>query len=293
VIASITHKTPAASQGRERIARLLRLQQVTSFSRHPIAPFPARGRFRRPVDNPMAAWPAFTATGGGAFSKAAACIRPDRDVSVHGRSKFQPRPSAGNGTVRRSLPARVRVGNSIPGRSGWSTRKSAASISTTVQASNPSRSAAGSVLRSSIQMSPATGHTALNSGKSPSVKRSFAPVSVPRDEITTQQTDQLTQNVLAARPTNAGINNVAPHAEPVAPVGFTKVAAEAAMDPSSKQPGQANGKPGSRSGVIHLDSTSLGRWTVEHLAQTLSRQSTGMTGIDPRISAPRSRLSPF
>ncbi len=48
-----------------------------------------------------------------------------------------------------------------------------------------------------------------------------------------------------------------------------------------------------RSFTLHLDGSTLGRWTVDHLQRTLSRPATGMTGVDPRSVVPRSRVSPF
>ena len=45
--------------------------------------------------------------------------------------------------------------------------------------------------------------------------------------------------------------------------------------------------------MIYLDGTSLGRWTVQHLEHALSRAPNGMTGIDPRATAPRGLISPF
>ena len=47
------------------------------------------------------------------------------------------------------------------------------------------------------------------------------------------------------------------------------------------------------SSVLHLDGDALGRWTVEHLGTALSRPPVGITGVDPRISAPHSMVSPF
>lgn len=46
-------------------------------------------------------------------------------------------------------------------------------------------------------------------------------------------------------------------------------------------------------GSLILDGADLGRWVVGHLEHTLSRPISSMTGIDPRIAPPRSRLSPF
>jgi hypothetical protein len=45
--------------------------------------------------------------------------------------------------------------------------------------------------------------------------------------------------------------------------------------------------------TIHLDGSALGRWAIQHLERTLGKPATGMTGVDPRASLPRSRVSPF
>ena len=51
--------------------------------------------------------------------------------------------------------------------------------------------------------------------------------------------------------------------------------------------------PAPQTGMLHIDGTALGRWTVQHLVRTLGRPSTGMTGVDPRATLPRSRVAPF
>jgi hypothetical protein len=45
--------------------------------------------------------------------------------------------------------------------------------------------------------------------------------------------------------------------------------------------------------TIHLDGSALGRWTVQHLERALGKPATGMTGVDPRATPPRSRVAPF
>jgi hypothetical protein len=49
----------------------------------------------------------------------------------------------------------------------------------------------------------------------------------------------------------------------------------------------------SRSLKLHIDGHALGQWAIEHLTHTLARPPTGMTGVDPRATPPRSRVSPF
>jgi hypothetical protein len=45
--------------------------------------------------------------------------------------------------------------------------------------------------------------------------------------------------------------------------------------------------------TLHIDGSALGRWTVQHLERALGKPSTGMTGVDPRATLPRSRIAPF
>jgi hypothetical protein len=45
--------------------------------------------------------------------------------------------------------------------------------------------------------------------------------------------------------------------------------------------------------MIHIDGSVLGRWAVQHLERALGKPATGMTGVDPRASPPRSHVSPF
>jgi hypothetical protein len=45
--------------------------------------------------------------------------------------------------------------------------------------------------------------------------------------------------------------------------------------------------------TIHLDGSALGRWTVQYLERALGKPATGMTGVDPRATPPRSRVAPF
>jgi hypothetical protein len=52
---------------------------------------------------------------------------------------------------------------------------------------------------------------------------------------------------------------------------------------------------GSRPAVstLHIDGSALGRWAVQHLERALGKPATGMTGVDPRATIPRSRVAPF
>jgi hypothetical protein len=45
--------------------------------------------------------------------------------------------------------------------------------------------------------------------------------------------------------------------------------------------------------TVHIDGSALGRWAIQHLERTLAKPPSGMTGVDPRASLPRGRVSPF
>ena len=49
----------------------------------------------------------------------------------------------------------------------------------------------------------------------------------------------------------------------------------------------------STASTLHIDGAALGRWTVQHLERVLQRPTVGMTGVDPRATVPRNRVSPF
>jgi hypothetical protein len=57
----------------------------------------------------------------------------------------------------------------------------------------------------------------------------------------------------------------------------------------------SDGRTPSQTGAatVHLDGSALGRWAIQHLERSLSKPANGMTGVDPRASAPRGRVSPF
>jgi hypothetical protein len=65
--------------------------------------------------------------------------------------------------------------------------------------------------------------------------------------------------------------------------------------PASAQPHDDGTRPSEvpSASTLHLDGSALGRWAIQHLERTLAKPTAGMTGIDPRASAPRSRVAPF
>jgi hypothetical protein len=69
------------------------------------------------------------------------------------------------------------------------------------------------------------------------------------------------------------------------------------QSPSSGGDGTAEGGQPQRGSpavsTLHIDGSALGRWAVQHLERTLGKPATGMTGVDPRATIPRSRVAPF
>ena len=67
---------------------------------------------------------------------------------------------------------------------------------------------------------------------------------------------------------------------------------------SSEDPGDSQSHNGIRPSkpslsTLHIDGSMLGRWAIQHLERALGRPATGMTGVDPRATVPRSRVAPF
>lgn len=56
---------------------------------------------------------------------------------------------------------------------------------------------------------------------------------------------------------------------------------------------QASSGSNAAASTLHLDGSSLGRWAIQHLERVLSKPPSGMTGVDPRATVPRSRVAPF
>jgi hypothetical protein len=69
------------------------------------------------------------------------------------------------------------------------------------------------------------------------------------------------------------------------------------QSPLSDQDGKAENNQPKRGkptvSTLHIDGSALGRWTVQHLERALGKPATGMTGVDPRATIPRSRVAPF
>jgi hypothetical protein len=68
-------------------------------------------------------------------------------------------------------------------------------------------------------------------------------------------------------------------------------------NPSSDRDGTTDsGQPQPNTSAVstlHIDGSALGRWAIQYLERALGKPTTGMTGIDPRASIPRSRVAPF
>jgi len=293
VIVSVFRKSRVVRQQRERIARLLHLPHVSRFGTHPVAPLAVRKRLKHGVDAPLTAAHRSTSADEGAVSKAVTGARHVWHIAGHQGPKRSFPSSTENRGRHHPLPRSIRNANRRSGLDGWINRKSDVSIQTKAHDLNLPRSGSSSVSLRPIEIRSVTRHAVPYPRRTQVVARSFAPVPVSQDEREAQQTDRVLQRIAGEMGTRAVSNDAAVHTGPGTEAGWKNTTAEIEADPTSKGLDQSNGKPSSRSGVIHLDSASLGRWTVEHLAWTLSRESTGMTGIDPRISAPRSRLSPF
>jgi hypothetical protein len=96
------------------------------------------------------------------------------------------------------------------------------------------------------------------------------------------------QESFAAKPTRP----LSHFSSPTGKVGWTE-GADAPYQPRALEPGSSQFNPAAAASTLHLDGAALGRWAIEHLERSLARPPSGMTGIDPRISIPRSRVAPF
>lgn len=75
--------------------------------------------------------------------------------------------------------------------------------------------------------------------------------------------------------------------------GFSEQPVSEAPDLDAPAQGAQQPKQPPSASTLHIDGAALGRWTVQHLARTLGKPTTGMTGVDPRAVMPRSRIQPF
>jgi hypothetical protein len=78
---------------------------------------------------------------------------------------------------------------------------------------------------------------------------------------------------------------------------WNRGSADQDQSPSSSRDGTPEGGPPQRGkpavSTLHIDGSALGRWAVQHLERALGKPATGMTGVDPRATIPRSRVAPF
>jgi hypothetical protein len=88
-----------------------------------------------------------------------------------------------------------------------------------------------------------------------------------------------------------------PHFQPSEQPTFIPASADQDQFSSPGRDGIASGgrprQGGPAISTLHIDGSALGRWAVQHLERTLGKPATGMTGVDPRATIPRSRVAPF
>jgi hypothetical protein len=71
------------------------------------------------------------------------------------------------------------------------------------------------------------------------------------------------------------------------------VAVSATLQNGTPSTGLSRDSGRSVKSILHIDGAALGRWTLDHMTRTLSKPSMGLTCVDPRAAAPRSRVAPF
>ncbi len=64
-------------------------------------------------------------------------------------------------------------------------------------------------------------------------------------------------------------------------------------DPQRSEERDRPDNKGASVSTLHIDGATLGRWAIQHLERALAKPAAGMTGVDPRVTVPRTRVSPF
>jgi hypothetical protein len=132
-------------------------------------------------------------------------------------------------------------------------------------------------------------------GRAPTPQMQFAPVGARSDKqspaspavgLSTRRTIQRGQPLLS-QPT---ISTASRHSS--TNQNYVNTTESEAPEPIATERDTPVGHPPPAS-TLHIDGAALGRWAVQHLARTLGKPTAGMTGVDPRMNLPRSRVQPF
>jgi hypothetical protein len=124
----------------------------------------------------------------------------------------------------------------------------------------------------------------------------FAPIGSSSDSqgLTTPTTETSTRQTMRHdNPRMSSINLPPVNARQTANESFIDSTEAEPPDPGGSEQGIPQQHRSPAASTLHIDGAALGRWTIEHLARTLGKPTTGMTGVDPRLTLPRSRVQPF
>jgi hypothetical protein len=124
----------------------------------------------------------------------------------------------------------------------------------------------------------------------------FAPIGGSSDTqgLTTPTTETSSRQTMRRDyPRMSSINLPPANARQTANKSFIDSAEAEPPEPGESEQGAPRQHRSPSASTLHIDGAALGRWTIEHLARTLGKPTTGMTGVDPRLTLPRSRVQPF
>ena len=282
-------QTPVRNGATPSITRFLGLRKIFLFQKHSLAPTPIASinLQRRGVDIPGPTRP-----------KRAAFLAHSVTDGVRGLTTFRPPPlvgrlpgnnAASNGTFAHVAKRGETVATDAGRQRPWPPSHNSTNTSNTIlgPARAPRATLTGAVFQSSINRSMfVTSQSDLDQ------TASFAP---PRSAG--EPSAGLVSPEAAPAVPDAAIDRRPATGSPTTPQPFAFRFRSSDSTPLSAadSPGASGYSipPGPQTGTLHIDGAALGRWTVQHLERTLGRPSTGMTGVDPRATLPRSRVAPF
>jgi hypothetical protein len=279
----------------KRIAWFLKFQQILHFPKYPLAPLRTRLRGRIPsIDG-------FDFGAPRTLDKIVQSLstgRPKRSPELYRhQSWISPKaiPSVHTGVKSRVAAVNIMGTSGIPGI------HQAMLISTsTVRQEGLSRG----FRRQKESLEPSTPDESPLPGSAgePDIERAAAPGRKPylarpsSYDASISLDPQPRETYRPTRPRGDPLLRVEPpaikhtaEAEPVA----DETCQPAPDAPGYPSEGATESRKAAQTATIHIDGSVLGRWTTQHLERVLGRPATGMTGVDPRSSAPRSRISPF
>jgi hypothetical protein len=279
-----------------RITWFLRLQRTLLLPRYPLAPFPNLFRFRKVNLDPSKT--AAFATSEMRTEAIAHKHSPVRRLTT-ATEIFTPKPTV---AARDYLPGHRSMPLLSPTGSDRISLR-VADLSQMVSRSRPGMpqndpATTGIAGRAGFQAGRAPrGPPALNvSGNPSAVLAGFAPLGSSSliQGLSTPKTEGSTRKTIRGGDSEIGqFNPPAANAhQTFNESSFDRMGSEQ-LDRGEPEQDVRRQQQRRSASTLHIDGAALGRWTIQHLTRTLGKPSTGMTGVDPRMTLPRSRVQPF